>query len=35
MRTVCDFVAGLTERYALEVYGRLRGAGQVPVHKPL
>lgn len=35
MRTVCDFVAGMTDRYAMEFYARLRGSGQVTVHKPL
>jgi dGTPase len=34
MRTVCDFVAGMTDRYAMEFYARLRGAGQVTMHKP-
>jgi dGTPase len=35
MRTICDFVAGMTDRYAMEFYSRLRGSGQVTVHKPL
>jgi dGTPase len=25
MRTICDFVAGMTDRYAMEFYARLRG----------
>jgi dGTPase len=35
LRTVCDFVAGMTDRYAMEFYERLRGAGHVTMHKPL
>ncbi len=34
MRTICDFVAGMTDRYAMEFYARLPGAGQVTMHKP-
>ena len=34
LRTVCDFVAGMTDRYAMEFYERLQGAGQVTMHKP-
>jgi len=34
MRTICDFVAVMTDRYAMEFYARLRGAGQVTMHKP-
>lgn len=35
MRTICDFIAGMTDRYAFEFYGRLRGASHLTVHKPL
>jgi dGTPase len=35
MRTFCDFIAGMTDRYAFEFYGRLRGATHLTVHKPL
>lgn len=35
MRTICDFIAGMTDRYAFEFYGRLYGAGNLTVHKPI
>lgn len=34
MRLICDFVAGMTDQYALEFYGRLKGAGS-SIFKPL
>lgn len=34
MRLLCDFVAGMTDRYALEFYGRLRETG-ASIFKPL
>lgn len=33
-RLVCDFVAGMTDRYAVEFYSRLRGAG-ASIFKPI
>ncbi|RWO66389.1 MAG: dNTP triphosphohydrolase [Mesorhizobium sp.] len=35
MRAICDFIAGMTDRYALEFYGRLFGTNQLTIHKPL
>jgi dGTPase len=35
MRTICDFIAGMTDRYAFEFYGRLYGTTHLTVHKPL
>ncbi|TPK69881.1 dNTP triphosphohydrolase [Mesorhizobium sp. B2-4-15] len=34
-RTVCDFIAGMTDRYAVEFYSRLFGANGMTMHKPL
>lgn len=34
-RTVCDFIAGMTDRYALEFYSRLFGEQGLTMHKPL
>lgn len=34
-RTVCDFIAGMTDRYAIEFYTRLYGANGMTMHKPL
>lgn len=34
-RSICDFIAGMTDRYAVEFYSRLYGAGSLSVHKPL
>jgi dGTPase len=34
MRIVCDFVAGMTDRYALEFYGRLKETG-ASIFKPI
>ena len=34
-RAVCDFIAGMTDRYAVEFYGRLFGAQGITMHKPL
>jgi dGTPase len=35
MRAICDFIAGMTDRYAFEFYGRLYGTNQLTIHKPL
>jgi dGTPase len=35
MRTVCDFVAGMTDRYAMEFFGRLHSEGAQSMFKPL
>ncbi|MDX0774003.1 dNTP triphosphohydrolase [Sinorhizobium medicae] len=35
MRTICDFIAGMTDRYAVEFYSRLFGANGMTMHKPL
>jgi dGTPase len=35
MRTICDFIAGMTDRYAFEFYGRLFGTSHLTMHKPL
>lgn len=34
-RTICDFIAGMTDRYAIEFYTRLFGAEGLTIHKPL
>lgn len=34
MRLICDYVAGMTDRYALEFYGRLRETG-TSIFKPI
>jgi dGTPase len=34
-RTICDFIAGMTDRYAVEFYSRLIGANGMTMHKPL
>lgn len=34
-RTICDFIAGMTDRYAVEFYSRLFGANGMTMHKPL
>ncbi|NTF07208.1 dNTP triphosphohydrolase [Agrobacterium rubi] len=33
-RVVCDFIAGMTDRYAIEFYSRLFGANGLTMHKP-
>lgn len=33
-RTVCDFIAGMTDRYALEFYGRLTSENPQTIFKP-
>jgi dGTPase len=33
-RAICDFIAGMTDRYAFELYGRLFGTDFLTVHKP-
>lgn len=35
MRAISDFIAGMTDRYAFEFYGRLYGATNLTIHKPL
>ena len=35
MRVVCDFVAGMTDRYALEFYARLKSTSGETIFKPL
>jgi len=34
-RAICDFVAGMTDRYALEFYGRLRSDSAQSMFKPI
>lgn len=34
-RTICDFIAGMTDRYAVEFYSRLYGERGLTMHKPL
>lgn len=34
-RVICDFIAGMTDRYALEFYSRLRGENPQSIFKPL
>ena len=34
-RTICDFVAGMTDRYALEFYARLKSESPQTIFKPL
>ncbi|AYD02707.1 dGTP triphosphohydrolase [Neorhizobium sp. NCHU2750] len=34
LRVVCDFIAGMTDRYAIEFYSRLYGANGLTMHKP-
>jgi dGTPase len=33
-RTVCDFIASMTDRYCLEFYSRLVGIDAPSIHKP-
>ena len=35
MRVICDFVSGMTDRYAIEFYGRLYSATPQTIFKPL
>lgn len=35
MRIVCDYIAGMTDRYAIEFYGRLYSDGSQSMFKPL
>jgi dGTPase len=35
MRVVCDFIAGMTDRYAVEFYSRITGANHQTIFKPL
>ena len=34
-RTICDFIAAMTDRYALEFFGRLYSEGAQTIFKPL
>lgn len=34
-RVVCDFIAGMTDRYAVEFYGRLRSESPQSIFKPI
>ncbi|MBX9710449.1 MAG: dNTP triphosphohydrolase [Xanthobacteraceae bacterium] len=34
-RVICDFIAGMTDRYAWEFYNRLYGAANISIHKPI
>jgi dGTPase len=34
-RAICDFIAGMTDRYAFEFFGRLYGTNHLTIHKPL
>src|SRR5262249_33696227 len=34
-RIICDFIAGMTDRYAWEFYNRLLGTDAVSIHKPV
>jgi dGTPase len=34
-RVICDFIAGMTDRYAVEFYGRLNSEQHQSIFKPL
>jgi dGTPase len=34
MRVICDFIAGMTDRYAIEFYGRLKSEDPATIFKP-
>jgi dGTPase len=34
-RIICDFVSGMTDRYAIEFYGRLKSENPKTIFKPL
>lgn len=34
MRTICDFISSMTDRYCIEFYNRLTGADAPSIHKP-
>ena len=34
-RVLCDFIAGMTDRYAVEFYGRIRSENPQTIFKPL
>jgi dGTPase len=34
-RVVCDFMAGMTDRYAIQFYGRLFGTNPESIYSPL
>jgi len=33
-RTICDFIANMTDRYCLEFYARIVGQNPPSIHKP-
>ncbi len=35
LRTICDFIAGMTDRYAFEFFSRLYGTSHLTIHKPI
>lgn len=35
VRAICDFISGMTDRYAFEFYSRLFGTTNLTIHKPL
>ncbi|MCY4361391.1 MAG: hypothetical protein OXE42_04270, partial [Gammaproteobacteria bacterium] len=34
-RAICDFIASMTDRYAVEFYGRLKSESAQTIFKPL
>jgi dGTPase len=34
-RVICDFISGMTDRYALEFYGRIKGVDPESIFKPI
>ena len=34
-RVICDFIAGMTDRYAWEFYNRLFGTDPISIHVPV
>ena len=34
-RVICDFIAGMTDRYAIQFYGRLRGTNPESIYSPI
>lgn len=34
MRCICDFIAGMTDKYAIEFYGRLKSENPETIFKP-
>jgi dGTPase len=33
-RIICDFIAGMTDRYCVEFYDRITGSAPPSIHKP-